>query len=64
MELGRRCPAPYDETDLMAVRVGNWKHRGETDWQLVRPEGVSECSVHLQSADGPDGEDGPTLEAA
>ncbi|MDR7098365.1 hypothetical protein J2X04_000712 [Lysobacter niabensis] len=34
MELGRRCPTPYDETDLMAVRVGNWKmHTG------VKPTG-------------------------
>ena len=50
----------YDETDLMAVRVDAWKmHIG------VKPKGswwnekyLSERAVHLQSADGSDGEDG------
>ena len=50
----------YDETDLMAVRVDAWKmHIGvKHEGQLVEREVLPERAVHLQPADGSDGEDG------
>ena len=51
----------YDETDLMALARRRLEdaHRREARRELVEREVLPERPVPLQSADGPDGEDGP-----
>lgn len=53
----------YDETDLMGLRVDNWKllfgvKMGGTWWD---PKSYPQRSFHLQSTNGPYGKNGPAF---